>query len=184
LRFLNNIKRKIARSQVRKEFRNLRRTGKVINLSNAQSVGLIYQVTNQEKFEIIKKYVKHLREEEGIRKIMALGYVDDKILPEFVSPKLDIDFFSNKDVSWNFKPTGTSVRNFINEHWDILIDLEAEEIIPLRYILNLSKARLKVGYRHPESENYYDLMIDVKSPNLVDFIAQTNYYLSIINQVS
>lgn len=178
------LKHRIGLRQMRSEYRALRRNGKVYNLATAQSFALIYRADNEEKFEVVRKYVRHLKEEEGIKRIMALGFVDEKVLPDFAKAKLEFDFFSKADMSWNHRPGGSAVRNFCNEQYDILIDLEREEIIPLRHILNQSRAKFKVGYFTEEFKHYYDLMIDVKSKETVDFIAQVNHYLSIINKVS
>ncbi|MFZ5553331.1 MAG: DUF6913 domain-containing protein [Bacteroidota bacterium] len=178
------IKKKMGLKQARREFRNLRRVGKVYNLGNAQSVCLIYKADSEEKYVTVKNYVKHLKEEEGVRKIMALGYVDDKIVPDYLRPKLEFDFFCNKDLAWNYRPGGTVIKNFVNEPYDILIDMEQDEIVPLRYVLNWSQAKFKVGYFNKDFQHYYDLMLDVKSGELVDYIAQVNYYLSIINKTT
>ncbi|MFN3342304.1 MAG: DUF6913 domain-containing protein [Flavobacteriales bacterium] len=178
------IRKKVGRRQMRSEYKGLRRTPKVFNLATAKSVGLIYRVDNEEKFAAVKKYVRHLKEEEGIKRIMALGYVEEKVLPEFARSQLEFDYFCKADLSWSFRPGGNAVKNFCNEVFDILIDLEREEIIPLRHILNKSKGRFKVGYFTEEFKHYYDLLIDVHSAELIDYIAQVNYYLSIINKVS
>lgn len=178
------IKKKIGLKQMRREFKNLRRVGKVYNLGNAQSVCIIYNADSEEKYNTVKNYVKHLKEEEGIRKIMALGYVDAKEVPDYLRPKLEFDFFCNKDLAWNYRPGGIIIKNFISEPYDILIDMERHENVPLRYLLNLSKAKFKVGFFNKDYQHYYDLMLDVKNNALVDYIAQVNYYLSIINKNS
>jgi hypothetical protein len=178
------LRKKIGTRQLRSEYRNMRRTPKVFNLATAQSVAIIYRCDNEEKFAAVKKYIRHLKEEEGIKRLMALGYVEDKVLPEFARSQLEFDFFCKADITWNFRPGGNAVKNFCNETFDILIDLEREEIIPLRHILNRSKGRFKVGYYTEEFKHFYDLMIDVRTPELMDYIAQVNHYLSIINKVS
>ena len=178
------IKHKIGLRKMRKEFINLRRNGKVINLEQAQSVAIIYRVEDEKKLTVVKNYVKHLKEEEGVRKIMTLGYFPEKEMSPFLKPQLEFDFFCKKDMQWNERPGGTTVKNFCSEYYDILIDIEREEIVPLRYILNWSKAKFKVGYYTEEHKNYYDLMMQVPKEDTAEFIAQVNYYLSIINKVS
>lgn len=175
------LKRKIAQGKLRREFKNLKRVGKVKNLEEALSVGIIYQVDREETYHLVKKYVRFLKEHEGIRKIMALGFIDVKELPPEYQSKLEFDFFTRKELSRFLKPGGITVTNFINEDYDILIDLTNEQIIPLRYILNYSRARFKVGVYSEENEKFYDLMISMKKYNIVDFIDQVNHYLKIIN---
>ncbi len=182
--FFTSIVHKYAANRFRRRFRNLKRSGKVCNLAGARSVGLIYDAGSPEKQEAVKQYVRYLKEEEGIRQIKALGYVHAKQLPENLKTKLEFDFITRNDISWDQRPSGGVVRNFIAEPFDILIDLEPTEIIPLRYLLNWSKAGFKVGYLRAGSEAYYDLLLDVKTPEMQLYIAQVNHYLSIINKVS
>jgi hypothetical protein len=110
-----------------------------------------------------------------------LGFIDEKELPADYQSKLEFDFFTRKDLSRFYKPGGNTVKNFIQEDYDILIDLTSEEVIPLRYILNYSRARFKVGFYSEENQPYYDLMINMKKYNMIDFIDQVNHYLKIIN---
>lgn len=175
------LKKKIAAGKLKREFKNLKRVGKVKNLDEALSVGIIYNLDREDTYHLVKKYVKFLREQEGIKKIMALGFVDQKELPDNYKSKLEFDFFTRKDLSRFYRPVGITTKNFIGEEYDILIDLTNKQVIPLRYILNYSKAKFKVGYYSEENEQFYDLMINMKKYNMVDFIDQVNHYLKIIN---
>ena len=112
---------------------------------------------------------------------MALGFIDEKDLPSDYQSKLEFDFFTRKDLSKFYKPSGITVKNFSGEDYDILIDLTNETIIPLRYILNWSRAKFKVGLYSKENEPFFDLMIKMEKFNMVDFIDQVNHYLKIIN---
>lgn len=179
---MNGIKNRMALRIMRKEFKTIKRKGKVINLAEARSIALLYRVDDEKKYQVIKNYVKHLKEEEGIKKIFSIGYVPAKKIPDYLKPRLEFEFFCNKDLSWLNKPHGNLINNFKYEEYDILIDLESEEIIPLRYLLNWSKARFKVGYYNKQYQKYYDLMINTPKKDLVEFISQTNYYLSVINK--
>lgn len=173
----------MALRKLKKEFKNMKRVGKVKNLDEALSVGILYPVDRPETYHLVKKYVKHLKEQEGIRKIMALGYVDVKELPADYNSKLEFDFFCKKDLNRLYRPQGNIIKNFIEEDYDILIELTNDTILPLRYILISSRAKFKVGFYNEENEPYFDMMINTgKSFNIVDFIDQINHYLKIINK--
>jgi hypothetical protein len=175
------LKRKIALNKLKREFKNLKRVGKVKNLDDALSVGIIYHLDREDTYHLVKKYVRFLKEQEGIKKIMALAFIDAKEMPPEYQSKLEFDFFTRKDLSRFYKPGGTTVKNFIGEDYDILIDLTHEINIPLRYILNYSRAKFKVGYYSEANEPFYDLMINMKKYNMIDYIDQVNHYLKIIN---
>lgn len=177
------IRKNIALRKLKKEFKNTKRIGKVKNLDEALSIGIIYQVDRPETYHLVKKYVKHLKEQEGIRQIMALGFVDEKELHADYNSKLEFDFFCKKDLTKLYRPHGTIIKNFIEEDYDIVIELTNEIIVPLRYMLIKSRAKFKVGFYSEENEPYFDMMINTgKSFNMVDFIDQVNHYLKIINK--
>ena len=182
--FWQNIRKKFATGRFRKTFRNFRRNGRAVNLGQSRSVAILFRVDSEHKHSIVKNYVKHLKEEEGIRRVLAIGMVEAKELPEYLKPTVDFDYLTFKDVNFYHVPTGNTVRNFKDEEFDLLIDLERENVIPLKYLLNWGKAKMKVGFHVEENEPFYDLMMDVKTHDLVDYIGQLNYYLSILNKVS
>ncbi len=175
------IKKNIAKRRLSREFKSIKRVGKVKNLDDALSIGILYEVDKSDTYHLVRKYVRHLKEQEGIKKIMALGFIDEKDLPSDYQSKLEFDFFTRKDLSKFYKPGGITVKNFSGEDYDILIDLTHETIIPLRYILNWSRAKFKVGFYSKENEPFFDLMIKMEKFNMVDFIDQVNHYLKIIN---
>jgi hypothetical protein len=183
---VNDIKHKLGNYFLKKELQASNgRSKRVVNIKDANSVALLYKVRDEAWHKTIKRYVAHLKEEEGIRKIMAFGYFDGKEAPHYLQSKLEFDFFSKKDLNWMSKPSGLAVNNFVAESYDILIDLSMESYVPLRHVLNRSKAKFKVGLYSEENEKYYDLMISIQNAkSLPHFIEQVNYYLSIINRTA
>jgi hypothetical protein len=73
---------------------------------------------------------------------------------------------------------------FIQEPFDILIDLTIFKTIALQYILVHSFSAFKVGWQGIET-NYYDLNIDVsEKPQCQYLLEQIIYYLENINEKS
>jgi hypothetical protein len=180
----DGIKRRLADKRFKREFRNHVRAGKVYNLDEARSVTILYYLDGEETFSIIKKYVKFLKEEEGIKRIMAIGYYDGdpKNVPEYVSPKLEFDFLLKHEHAKNIKPAGNLVKNYIHQDFDVLIDLTFEKKLPLMYLLNWSVARFKVGVHQEENLSYYDLNIIQHNKSLTDLIDNINSILKKINK--
>lgn len=178
---IGGLKDKAGSFFLKKELREKKHKTIVSNLASARKIGILYHADDEATFKKVKRYVRYLKEEEGIRTIMALGFADVKEAPFYLQAKLEFDHFIKKDINWHGKPAGTTVENFINEPYDILIDLTLSPVNPLRYVLLNSRSTFKVGRYHEENEPYYDLMIDQKGEDLDQFIQQINHYLKIIN---
>lgn len=155
----------------------------VHNFEDARSIGIIYKEKGESYYILVKQYVKYLRDEHGIRDIMAFAYIDDKkVVPFYQVHKLKYDYFTKANLDWRMEPHGDEVSNFLSRDFDILIDLEKEPCLPLRFILAKSNASFKVGYYAEANEPFYDLMMATKeSATFDDYIAQINHYLKRIN---
>ncbi|MBP8824648.1 MAG: hypothetical protein KBH07_13485 [Flavobacteriales bacterium] len=152
------------------------------NLAASVKVGLIYLVSDEAAHNQVRIYVKKLKEELGLTKIMALGYCEAKVLPHHLHAKLNFDVFSLKDLNWYRIPHGNVVQNFMAEEFDILIDLTVHDLLPLQYILAKSKARFKVGRQSGTNAHFLDMMIDTAgADSLPQLIANLDRYLMMIN---
>lgn len=159
------------------------RTVKVTNFAESTSVGLIYKEKNESFYVLVKQYVKYLKEEHGIREILAMAYIDDKNVPFWQVHKLEFDYFCKTDLDWRRKPETLEVNNFMAKKFDILIDLSIEEHAPLLHILAKSKARFKVGAYNDSKSNLFDMMVDVGANNTFDqYIHKLNHFLTILNK--
>ena len=71
--------------------------------------------------------------------------LDADELPLYVTPKLEYDYFVRKDLNWKLEAATPEVSNFIQEEFDILIDMTITDDEVLRFVIRESKARFKVG---------------------------------------
>lgn len=166
---------------LKKEMASLNRNKVLANLNDAKTIGILFDASNKEEFELVRKYVVYLREYR--KKVKAIGYFNTKEIPQMVVSKLEYDFFSQKQLNWYSKPSDPFIDNFINEENDILIDLNIYNHIPLKYIAAISKAKFKVGKYSKENEAIYDMMIDYsEEKGLKYFMRQIDTYLNMINK--
>ena len=174
------IKTKIAHFLFNREFANHERLQKMVSFTDARKIGIIYDSTNDRNFEIIKRYVKDLREIYK-KDVLALGYFDKNELPGTRLSKLGLDFFTRKSLSWYYKPIAPIVKNFMSHDFDILIDLHTGPSIIFRYVVASTKAKFKIGKYDKKASKYYDFMISVnESMSLSAFIEQVNHYLNLL----
>jgi len=178
---LKNIQEKLGRFILNKGQKRLERKMKISSLAKASSVGVLYNATNRNDAETVKKFIHYLKEER--KEVLSLGFVDSKESSELVSPILNYTFFDHKDLSKILVPQGESVANFINKPFSILIDLNmGDNYFPLEYISSLSLANFKVSANGSYRNDFCDLTIDIdKNPKLEYLIIQMKHYLKMIN---
>lgn len=163
-----------------KRMSNSKRVRKVMNYHEAQEIGIIYPSDNESKFVLVKQFIEYFKKEHGISHVIALGYVSEKEAPFYHSHVLHHDYFTQKDLNWYGKPTCTATESFSARDFDILIDLSENDRIPIRFVLESSNARFKVG-RDTNSESY-DLTMEMNSQSTLDqYIKQVNHFLRSIN---
>ncbi|MCX6181495.1 MAG: hypothetical protein NT150_06180 [Bacteroidetes bacterium] len=178
--FINDIRKKLADRAIRSAV--VRDREKVpVSLSGAKSCAIIYRADNPEEEELVKKYVKYLRDYK--LSVKALGYFDFPKMPEGVNPKLEYDYFTKKDLNLLLQPTGKVVANFIEEPYDILIDTSINAFLPFKYIVSQSQAKFKVGRKELEYSSSFDFMIKVEEGKDLRYLLRyIDHYLNIINK--
>lgn len=152
-----------------------------MNMDEARTVGIVFDATDNENFDLVRKYITYLKEMK--KRVKAIGFYNQKETPAMAYSKLEYDFFSLKDLNWYNFPNNIYVRNFMEDEYDILLDLNIHDSFPLKYISSLSKAKLKVGKNSEINSSIFDLMIAVdSSKGLKSFLRNIDTYLFIINK--
>lgn len=159
MKFAERFKTNYGLRVLNKKLRNMKREVKVCNIRNARHVGIIYNATEFVSFEIIKDFAKDLAQQKI--NLSILGYVDSKKLIDHYLYRKGFDFFSRNDLNWFYKPSSEVIDKFIQQPFDILIDLSLERYYPINYIVALSKAGFKVG-RYSSEDSFLDMMIDIE----------------------
>lgn len=178
---ISKLKRTAGEYFLRSEAAGISRKRTVSNLETAKSVALLFDAENPENYELVKKYIKYLR--EGKKRVHAIGFFNTKHLPQTEYAKLDYDFFSRKELNWWGKPTVRFIDNFVNEEFDILINFSLDDSFPLKYIAALSKAKMKIGKHDEGEEQLYDIFIQQpEGKSFKFFMRQIDHYLGIINK--
>ncbi|MGL4596415.1 MAG: DUF6913 domain-containing protein [Bacteroidia bacterium] len=178
---LDQLKNRIGRSQLRQELATDSRRKQMLNLEDAKTVGIIFEYTSAEEFELLRKYVNYLREMK--KRVHAIGLFTTKELPQFNYSKVDFDFFGKKATNWIGKPADTTVQAFIDEERDILIDLNLNNQFALHYIAAHAQAGFKIGRFVEDDDHVHDLLLDCPpEKGLKYFLRQVDTYLLKINR--
>lgn len=180
MQFIEDFKQKVGKWVFQRELKTNKRTKEVCNLDNAQSIGILYDATSEEQLKMVKPFVSYFF---NLKKdVKALGYVNSKQLSFHHTPKLQYDFFYQKDLNWFYKPQNYIIDNFVKKEYDILINLCDSSIIPIKYLVASSIAHFKIGI-HEENYEIYDLMISLKDDkSMQKLMHEIKHYINLINK--
>lgn len=179
MKVLIKMQEKVGRFLMNKELKRLKRSVKAFSLEKASTVGVIYNATNRDEAEVVKKFIQYLKEER--KDVVSLGYIDSKDSSDLVKPHLNYSFFDKRDLSKVLVPNGSDVESFIAKPFSILIDLNTDECFPIEYISSLSKAKFKVGAKGLYHDAICDLILDIEQNKTLNFlIIQVKHYLKMI----
>lgn len=161
-----------------KEVSRLQREKKFISFIDALSIGILYNVGEEEEYKRFTAFVSSLQGEK--KEIKALGYVKYNLIPHYCYPKLSFDYIIKKNIAWFGKPSGDFVKDFINRDFDILINLNLDDNPLFQYICGLSCAKFKIGRYSQDNEKYLDFMVEAENDISVDdFIKKLMEYWNI-----
>jgi hypothetical protein len=160
--------------------RHVSRSRLMINLPQANFVGVLFEFNNEDEYNTISTFMKSLQDEG--KRIRSVGYFNGKKMPHYFMQKLSSDLIIPKQVNWYGKPTSDFIEGFLQEEFDVLIDFSRRNILPLQYIAGLSSANLKTGLYGRNNAIYYDIMLHT-SPEvpLDEYINQIKHYLTLLN---
>lgn len=177
------IKKKLAMSKIRQDASLVTREKQVFNLSDAKSIGIAFEYTTPEDFELLKKYVIYLREHK--KKVKCIGYYTGKTEPPVQYSKVDYDFINEKSFTWWGKPSSHIVSNFLEEPFDVYIDVNLKDNIVIRYIAHVSKAKFKIGHYKEDPESPFDMQLSIaKESGLKAYLREVDTYLQMINKTA
>ena len=113
MQFIEDFKQKVGKWVFQRELKINKRSKAVCNLEDANSIGILYDATSEEQIKIIKPFVSYFFDlKKGVK---ALGYVNSKQLSFHHTPKLQYDFFYQKDLNWFYKPQNYIIDNFVKK---------------------------------------------------------------------
>ena len=130
----------------------------------------MFDATNNDTFEIVKKFIDKLK--VYTKNVHAIGYVDEKLTPNYSYIKTDIDLFNKKELKSFYQPQSSYIKTFMEDEKDLLIDINLHQKLPLQFIAASSKAKCKVGMHLPENEPLHDILIATTQQQGLDFYLQ------------
>lgn len=181
MEFFKKIRLKIGDGMLRNKLAKTERKPHYSNLRQVRNIGLVWDASKTEEFNFLSKF--YLRMAEAKTDVKILGYYPGKTLPDQLTAVRYLTIIRKDELNVFYHPVSAETNSFINNNFDVLIDLNFKRLLPLQYITSLSNAGLKVGLFESESMySPYDLMMEIKNPvGVEDYLNHVIHYLEMIN---
>lgn len=170
------LKSKLANRILNSKLKALSRNKKVFNLDSAQTAGILWESDQEASFRKLESELRN----SGV-KTSGLCYFPTKkaVIPQ------GINGFTRKQASWWLEiPKARVAEDFIQQKFDVLIDLSRQQSFPIVYLTALSNAAFKIGYSG-NAANYFDWNIEfAEQPEASQLAEQILYYLKRINKTT
>jgi hypothetical protein len=181
MELFKNIRLKIGKVILAKKIARMNRKVYYSNFSLVKNLGIVWDASKTEDFACLSKFYQKMHEKNIDVKI--LGFFPAVNLPDQYTAIRYLTCIKQKDINLFYLPVSSEANSFIENHFDILIDINFKKLLPLQYITTLSSAGFKVGIFEAETiDTPFDLMIEIKDPVDVDnYLFQVVQYLEMIN---
>jgi hypothetical protein len=182
MKLFGKFRLSIGSRALRKKIDNNRRTVSYSNINNVKNIGIVWDASDPKEFKNISAFHSKMGQ-RGIN-VKVIGFYDHKELPgEFTA----INYFTclkRTDLNIFFKPSTPESETFIDEKFDVLIDINFKNLFPLHYITSMSRGSIKVGLFTEDNSAPFDLMIDQRETTVNDYLEQVIHYLEMINNTT
>jgi hypothetical protein len=181
MELMKNVRLKIGNSILEKKLDKISRKVCYTNIDQVKKIGIVWDASYVNDFTCLSKFYQRMNERNI--EVRIIGYFPGNKLPDEYTALRYMNCFRRNEVSFFYLPSSSECESFIREHFDVLIDLNFKNSLPLKYITSLSNAGLKVGlFESEKNGRNYDLMMDLSKPVNVDmYLDQVLLYLEMIN---
>ena len=176
---LDQIKLKIRHYFLKKELSKVPKKNKLIRLSNAKKIGILFDVKSSKSTQEIKLLLKYFLNRNI--EVNILGFINSSKKDNVHISTIHMNYFNLNEVNIFGVPNSNKINLFMKKKYDILINLSLTNSFETKYIALLSTAKYKVGIYENNNLFYYDLMFKLKIQSLNYFIEHLIHYLELID---
>lgn len=147
-----------------------------ICLNQSKSVGLIFDVSCENKSKTVLNFAEKLRQ---IGKEVHLFGVNTK---KKAFDNMSFPVLANNNITWAGVPNGKFVNDFLSKSYDVLFVVDTATNLVYEYLSTLAHANLKVGPATTDLRSF-DVMIEVaKDYPMPIFVDLLEMYSNMINR--
>ncbi|MCF7561691.1 hypothetical protein L3X39_13670 [Sabulilitoribacter multivorans] len=145
--------------------------------SKVESLGVVLNIDEVDDFEMFRKLAEYIKVRPNKLKIIAFSENKKEDLNSWDS------CFNSKDFGWNGAIKNLELQEFLDSSFDALISYYEKEVLELKLITTLSKAKLKIGILQTD-ERLNDLIIKTDKKQFDQFKTEVFKYLTILNKIN
>ncbi len=176
---MGKIKRYIQLFLLRRAMKKPEYKKRVVSYDNAKRVALLFDAGADGRPAFINKIINNL-EHDG-KSTFALGFFNQKRIPESLMINEKAGFVSKNCFSVWMRPKSDVVRSFVDQPYDLLIDLTTKGPFMVKYVAGITRASYKAGVHHPDFLTIYDLLLHIEDQTTDEKLADhAIHYLKII----
>jgi hypothetical protein len=181
MELFKNIRLGIGQRLLNKKVFRTRRKVSYSDIDHVKKIGIVWDASLVNDFNCLSRFYQKMHERNI--EVSIMGYFPGKALPDQYTAIRYLTCIRREEVNFFYLPMSGEANSFVNNRFDVLIDINFKNILPLRYITSLSNAAFKVGLSEPGgNDSLFDLMMELKSPvNVENYLAQSLLYLEMIN---
>jgi len=167
-----SIKEKYRNWKLRQELAKIKRTPFVRNIDEIKKIGVIWQPHQKEAVNYLRNYFNK-------NHIVFRTYC---VFDELSNPVSANNTLTTADLNWWGIPKPEKTQDFMQAHFDVLLNIALKQNYVLDYITSLTQADFKIGWS-PDEQNYFDLNINIgENQDVMFLVKQQIFYLSQLNK--
>lgn len=179
MKLFGNLRLKIGQKALYKKLSKISRKVSYTNIDNVKVIGIVWDASKPDDFKSLQNF--HLKMAAKGIDVKIIGFNDMKELPDQYTAIRYLTCLRKEDLNYFFKPISPESEAFMNEKFDVLIDINFNKVFPLFYITSMSRGGIKIGLYTDEPDAPFDVMIEQKGPAVGDYLEQVVHYLGMIN---
>ena len=176
----SDFKFRISNYILRKEVLKVKTSPKLIELSRAKKIALLFDAHDSQSIIEIKYLLKYLLKLNI--DVDVLGFVNKKKYTEDHISTLHINYFNLTNMSFLGFPKSKKTISLLNKEYDFLINLSLYNSFPTKYLAFTAKSHYRIGSDTLDNELNYDLVFKLKIKTLRYFIKNVIHYLELIDR--
>ena len=171
--------KKLRQKRLLKQQLQLTREKRIHNLQSAKRIALLFDVEDEHSWKIVNKFATELAKHGKV--MVLLGRKQQKDL-DFIITNTSVTLCNAEDVDFWGVPRTYPVGNFLNQHFDMLIDTIENPDFFSQYVSLKALADFKISRDKADNEKYFDMLIrmDDVEDDIKSFLKQVLHYLNLI----
>lgn len=179
MKLLNLFKSYLLKRKINHILGDKKRNLHLMEFEKVQSVGVIFDASDELKYKRAAHLIGYLKSQK--KEVMAIGYILLKEVPHFVDITLSNNYLLKKEVNWYNFPISSFTNEFLKKEFDLLIDLNFENIPVLRNLTSYSLAQCKIGLNQGDDVDIFDFMLEgIPRDDINLFLKELLKYLELI----